>query len=117
MLCAGFIGTVLSSDNAEAARTKRGSRWEQCCAWSPKNQAVCQARRDCLVHPLHGQCATYCHVNPRDVACGEYYQPSLPRNYPNGRSPYPWAQPGTGGFCQENPHNIACQHNWPWGGY
>lgn len=112
---AGLLGTILSSGSAEARRVSRGT-WEQYCAWSPKNRAVCTARRDCLVHPLHGQCATYCKVNPRDVACGEYYQPTLPRVYPNGQTPYWWGQQ-RGGFCQDQPYNIACQHNWPWGAY
>ncbi|RZA09062.1 MAG: hypothetical protein EOP11_02885 [Proteobacteria bacterium] len=112
MLSAGLIGAIVSSPSAEARSVRRGSS-SQYCAWAPNNPSVCAARQDCRVHPLHGRCAKYCNVNPRDVVCGEYYQPSLPRVYP-----WEGSQGGyQGGFCQQNPHNIACQHNWPWGGY
>lgn len=103
MLVTGFV----SISTASAAPVPFAKR----CAWAPNNPEVCEARRYCEGNPRNSRCAVYCRVNPRDVVCGTAYVPQLPRVYPNGDTPYPWARNG-GGFCSNNPGNIACQHDW-----
>ena len=80
------------------------------CIWSPKHPEVCAARNDCKIGPRHANCSLYCHVNPRDVVCGDVYQPTLPPTQPGIETPYPWGRSGS--FCQQNPGHIGCQ-TWP----
>lgn len=93
---------------------ERGLYVQDYCAWAPREPGVCQARTACKSNPQGSVCARYCNVNPYDVVCGDSYRPHNPGSRQNdGNSPYPWAR-SRGGFCDQNPGHIACQHGVWW---
>ncbi|MBX2986309.1 MAG: hypothetical protein KF802_00295 [Bdellovibrionaceae bacterium] len=113
-----LLFAVFSMSLASVMAEARGAigqevRWTRSyCAWAPRDPSVCAARKYCQVDNTTRACAKYCRVNPQDVVCGEFYNPT-PRPTPPwvNDSPYPWARSG-GGFCRQNPWNMACQSDY-----